>query len=130
MVAAYANDNWSQPNLQPGREDLNLTLENVTVDTFVKNLQENISTETLDFDIQVLNGDSSKLSKKDFKHDVNVIFYGGDNSEQKMREFLLNARLYRGLFTLVIDDANIEANVATKRFIDGMGLKIYMKENY
>ena len=126
MVAAYANDNWSQPNLQPGREDLNLTLENVTVDTFVKNLQENISTETLDFDIQVLNGDSSKLSKKDFKHDVNVIFYDGDNSEQKMREFFLNMIDFtEDVFTLVIDDANIEENVAiTKRFIDAMGFKV------
>ena len=27
MVAAYANDNWSQPDLQPAREDLELTLE-------------------------------------------------------------------------------------------------------
>ena len=59
MVAAYANDDWSQPDLQPAREDLELTLENVTVDTFVQNLQENITTESLDFDIQVLNGDSS-----------------------------------------------------------------------
>ena len=29
------------------------------------------------------------------------------------------------VFTLVIDDANVEQNVAiTKRFIDGMGLKV------
>ena len=126
MVAAYANDNWSQPNLQPAREDINLTVENVTVDTFVKNLQENITTETLDFDIQVLNGDSSKLGKKDFPHDVNVIFYDGDNSEQKMREFFLNMIDFtENVFTLVVDDANIEENVAiTKRFIDAMGLKI------
>ena len=127
MVAAYANDNWSQPQLQPKlREDLNLNLKNVTVDTFVKNLQENITTDSLDFDIQVLNGDSSKLGKKDFKHDVNVIFYDGDNSEHKMREFFLNMLDFtEDVFTLVIDDANIEENVAiTKRFIDAMGLKI------
>ena len=74
MVAAYANDDWSQPNLQPAREDINLALEDVTVDTFVQNLQENITTDSLDFDIQVLNGDSSKLGKKDFTHDVNIIF--------------------------------------------------------
>ena len=126
MVAAYANDNWSQPNLQPAREDLDLSLQNVTVDTFVKNLQENITTDSLDFDIQVLNGDSSKLGKKDFKHDVNVIFYDGDNSEQKMREFFLNMIDFtEDVFTLVIDDANIEENVAiTKRFIDAMGFKV------
>tara|TARA_B100000214_G_C23798388_1_gene549171 strand:+ start:67 stop:792 length:726 start_codon:yes stop_codon:yes gene_type:complete len=126
MVAAYANDNWSQPNLQPAREDIDLALENVTVDTFVKNLQENITTESLDFDIQVLKGDSSGLSKKDFKHDVNVIFYDGDNSEQKMREFFLNMLDFtEDVFTLVIDDANIEENVAiTKRFVDAMGLKV------
>ena len=126
MVAAYANDNWSQPNLQPAKEGLDLSLQNVTVDTFVKNLQENITTDSLDFDIQVLKGDSSGLSKKDFKHDVNIIFYDGDNSEHKMREFFLNMLDFtEDVFTLVIDDANIEENVAiTKRFIDAMGLKI------
>ena len=56
MVAAYANDDWSQPDLQPAREDLELTLENVTVDTFVqKPTKKTITTESLDFDIQVLN---------------------------------------------------------------------------
>ena len=126
MVAAYANDNWSQPNLQPAREDINLLLEDVTVDTFVQNLQENITTDSLDFDIQVLNGDSSKLSKKDFTHNVNIIFYDGDNSEHKMREFFINMIDFtEDVFTLVVDDANIEENVAiTKRFIDAMGLKI------
>ena len=126
MVAAYANDNWSQPDLQPAREDLSISLENVTVDTFVENLQENITTESLDFDIQVLNGDSSKLGKKDFKHDVNIIFYDGDNSEQKMREFFLNMLDFtEDIFTLVVDDANVEENVAiTKRFIEAMNLKV------
>ena len=126
MVAAYANDNWSQSNLQPAREDFNLSLQNVTVDTFVKNLQENITTDSLDFDIQVLKGDSSGLGKKDFKHDVNIIFYDGDNSEHKMREFFINMLDFtEDVFTLVIDDANIQKNVAiTKRFIDAMGLKI------
>ena len=126
MVAAYANDNWSQPNLQPAREDITLSLENVTVDTFVKNLQENITTETLDFDIQVLNGDSSQLGKKDFKHDVNVIFYDGDNDQMKMVEFFTNMLTFtQDVFTLVIDDANIEKNVeVTKQFLDYNGLKI------
>jgi len=80
----------------------------------------------LDFDIQVLRGDSSGLGKKDFKHDVNVIFYDGDNSEQKMREFFVNMLDFtEDVFTLVVDDANIEENVAiTKRFIDAIGLKI------
>ena len=126
MVAAYANDDWSQPNLQPAREDINLALSDVTVDTFVQNLQENITTDSLDFDIQILKGDSSGLGKKDFKHDVNIIFYDGDNSEQKMREFFLNMIDFtEDVFTLVVDDANIEQNVAiTKRFIDAMGLKV------
>ena len=126
MVAAYANDNWSQPDLQPYREDITLALENVTVNTFVKNLQENITTETLDFDIEVLNGDSSSLGKKDFKQDVNIIFYDGDNSERKMREFFLNMMTFtQDVFTLVVDDANIEENVSiTKRFIDESGLKV------
>ena len=126
MVAAYANDNWSQPNLQPAREDLDLSLQNVTVDTFVKNLQENITTDSLDFDIQVLNGDSSKLGKKDFKHDVNIIFYDGDNSEKKMLEFFRNMLEYTAkVFTLVIDDANIEENVKiTKTWVEEHGIKI------
>ena len=126
MVAAYANDNWSQPNLQPAREDLELVLENVTVDTFVENLQDNVTTETLDFDIQVLNGDSSKLGKKDFKHDVNIIFYDGDNSEETMKQFFVNMMDFtEDIFTLVVDDANIQQNVViTKNFIDAFGLKI------
>ena len=126
MVAAYANDNWSQPNLQPAREDLELVLENVTVDTFVENLQDNVTTETLDFDIQVLNGDSSKLGKKDFKHDVNIIFYDGDNSEETMKQFFVNMIDFtEDIFTLVVDDANIQQNVViTKNFIDAFGLKI------
>ena len=126
MVAAYANYNWSQHNLQPAKECLDLSLQNVTVDTFVKNLQENITTDSLDFDIQVLKGDSSGLSKKDFKHDVNIIVYDGDNSEHKMREFFINMIDFtEDVFTLVVDDANIQENIAiTKRFIDAMGLKI------
>ncbi len=126
MVGAYANDNWSQPNLQPAREDIKLGLEDVTVSTFVKNLQTNITTDTLDFDIQVLNGDSSNLSKNDFKHDVNIIFYDGDNAEHKMREFFFNMLNFtQDVFTLIIDDANIENNVAiTKRFVEASKLKI------
>ena len=73
-----------------------------------------------------MKGDSSGLSKKDFKHDVNIIFYDGDNSEHKMREFFINMIDFtEDVFTLVVDDANIEENIAiTKRFIDAMGLKI------
>ena len=63
---------------------------------------------------------------------VNIIFYDGDNSEHKMREFFINMLDFtEDVFTLVIDDANIEANVAvTKRFIDGMGLKIQLDWSY
>ena len=126
MVAAYANDNWSQPNLQPAREDISLDLEEVTVDTFVQNLQENITTDSLDFDIKVLNGDSSQLGKKDFEQDVNIIFYDGDNSEKKMKEFFVNMIDFtENVFTLVVDDANIENNVRiTKRYIEDLGLKV------
>ena len=61
-----------------------------------------------------------------YKRQVNIIFYDGDNSEKKMREFFLNMIDFtEDVFTLVVDDANIEENVATtKRFIDAMGLKI------
>ena len=126
MVAAYANDNWSQPNLQPARDDMDLTLENVTVDTFVKNLQENITTDSLDFDIKILNGDSSQLGKKDFEQDVNVIFYDGDNDQLKMIEFYTQMLTFtQDVFTLVVDDANVEKNVeVTKQFIEYNGLKV------
>ena len=126
MVAAYANDDWSQPNLQPAREELTIPLADVTVDTFVDNLQHNVQTDNLNFDIQVLKGDSSGLSKKDFKHDVNIIFYDGDNSEHKMREFFLNMLTFTAdVFTLVIDDANIQQNVeVTKRFVESNKLKV------
>ena len=126
MVAAYANDNWSQPNLQPAREDMDLALENVTVDTFVKNLQENITTDSLDFDIKVLNGDSSQLGKKDFEQDVNIIFYDGDNDQLKMIEFYTQMLTFtQDIFTLVVDDANVEKNVEiTKQFIEYNGLKV------
>ena len=126
MVAAYANDNWSQPNLQPARDDMDLALENVTVDTFVKNLQENITTDSLDFDIKVLNGDSSQLGKKDFEQDVIVIFYDGDNDQLKMIEFYTQMLTFtQDVFTLVVDDANVEKNVeVTKQFIEYNGLKV------
>ena len=126
MVAAYANDNWSQPNLQPAREGIEVPLYDVNVNTFVQNLQENITTDSLEFDVQVLNGDSSKLGKKDFKHDVNIIFYDGDNSEKKMLEFFRNMLEYTAnVFTLVIDDANIEDNVRiTKTWVEEHGIKI------
>ena len=126
MVAAYANDDWSQPNLQPAREGLEVPLYDVDVNTFVQNLQENITTDSLEFDVQVLKGDSSQLGKKDFKHDVNIIFYDGDNSEKKMLEFFRNMLEYTAkVFTLVIDDANIEENVKiTKTWVKEHGIKI------
>ena len=64
--------------------------------------------------------------KKDFKHDVNIIFYDGDNSEHKMREFFLNMLTFTAdVFTLVIDDANIQQNVeVTKRFVESNKLKV------
>ena len=126
MVAAYANDNWSEPNLQPARKDITLPLEDVTVNTFVKNLQTNVTTDTLDFDIQVLNGDSSQLGKKDFKEDVNIIFYDGDNAEHKMIEFFNNMLGFtENVFTLVVDDANVEQNVAiTKDWVENQKLNI------
>ena len=129
MVAAYANDNWSQPNLQPARDDMDLALENVTVDTFVKNLQENITTDSLDFDIKVLNGDSSQLGKKDFEQDVNVIFYDGDNDQLKMIEFYTQMLTFtQDVFTLVVDDANVEKNVeVTKQFLEYNGLKVLLE---
>ena len=126
MVAAYANDNWSQPNLQPAREDIELPIHDVTVDTFVDNLQHNVATDSLDFDIQVLKGDSSQLGKKDFKHDVNIIFYDGDNAEHKMVEFFNQMLIFTDkVFTLVIDDANVEQNVAiTKGWVEKQQLRV------
>ena len=126
MVAAYANDNWSQPNLQPARKDIELPIHDVTVDTFVDNLQHNVATDSLDFDIQVLKGDSSQLGKKDFKHDVNIIFYDGDNTEHKMVEFFNQMLIFTDkVFTLVIDDANVEQNVAiTKGWVEKQQLRV------
>ena len=127
MEAAYANDNWSQPNLKPARQDIDFPLDEVTVDTFVENLQQNVTTETLDFDIQVLNGDSSQLDKKDFAdHDVNIIFYDGDNSKRKMVEFFEGMKNFtQDVFTLVIDDANIEDNVRiTKEWIESQNYNL------
>ena len=127
MEAAYANDNWSQPNLKPARQDIDFPLDEVTVDTFVENLQQNVTTETLDFDIQVLNGDSSQLDKKDFaEHDVNIIFYDGDNSKRKMVEFFEGMKNFtQDVFTLVIDDANIEDNVRiTKEWIESQNYNL------
>ena len=66
------------------------------------------------------------MGKKDFKHDVNIIFYDGDNSEKKMKEFFVNMIDFtEDVFTLVVDDANIENNVRiTKRYIEDLGLKV------
>tara|TARA_Y100000004_G_scaffold194687_1_gene259862 strand:+ start:2956 stop:4650 length:1695 start_codon:yes stop_codon:yes gene_type:complete len=122
MVAAYANDNWSQPDLQPGRDDISLDLSDVTMDVFVSNLERFAQ----NIDVSVIPGDSSNLSADDFDHKVNIIFYDGDNNEDKMNEFFSKIDSYTDdVFTLIIDDANIQSNVeVTKNFINATGWKI------
>ena len=122
MVAAYANDNWSQPNLRPGRDDISLDLSDVTMDVFVSNLERFAQ----NIDVSVIPGDSSNLSVDDFDHKVNIIFYDGDNNEDKMNEFFSKIDSYTDdVFTLIIDDANIQSNVeVTKNFINATGWKI------
>ena len=122
MVAAYANDNWSQPDLQPGRNDISLDLSDVTMDVFVSNLERFAQ----NIDVSVIPGDSSNLSVDDFDHKVNIIFYDGDNNEDKMNEFFSKIDSYTDdVFTLIIDDANIQSNVeVTKNFINATGWKI------
>ena len=122
MVAAYANDNWSQPNLRPGRDDISLDLSDVTMDVFVSNLERFAQ----NIDVSVIPGDSSNLSVDDFDHKVNIIFYDGDNNEDKMNEFFSKINSYTDdVFTLIIDDANIQSNVeVTKNFINATGWKI------
>ena len=68
---------------------------------------------------------TSQLGKKDFKHDVNIIFYDGDNAEHKMIEFFNQMLTFtEDVFTLVIDDANVEQNVAiTKGWVEKQQLK-------
>ena len=122
MVAAYANDNWSQPDLQPGRDDISLDLSDVTMDVFVSNVERFAQ----NIDVSVIPGDSSNLSVDDFDHKVNIIFYDGDNNEDKMNEFFSKIDSYTDdVFTLIIDDANIQSNVeVTKNFINATGWKI------
>ena len=122
MVAAYANDNWSQPDLQPGRDDISLDLSAVTMDVFVSNVERFAQ----NIDVSVIPGDSSNLSVDDFDHKVNIIFYDGDNNEDKMNEFFSKIDSYTDdVFTLIIDDANIQSNVeVTKNFINATGWKI------
>ena len=122
MVAAYANDNWSQPDLQPGRDDISLDLSDVTMDVFVSNVERFAQ----NIDVSVIPGDSSNLSADDFDHKVNIIFYDGDNNEDKMNEFFSKIDSYTDdVFTLIIDDANIQSNVeVTKNFINATGWKI------
>ena len=67
-----------------------------------------------------------QLGKKDFKHDVNIIFYDGDNTEHKMVEFFNQMLIFTDkVFTLVIDDANVEQNVAiTKGWVEKQQLRV------
>ena len=123
MVAAYANDNWTQPNLQPEREDLDLDVTG-DMETFISNV-ERVSSN-LDFDISVLDGDAQSLDASNFQHKVNVIFYDGDNDPSVMFQFFNNMDQYTDdVFTLIIDDANMESNVkVTKEFVESKDWKI------
>ena len=123
MVAAYANDNWTQPNLKPEREDLEFDVTG-DMETFISNV-ERVSSN-LDFDISVLDGDAQSLDASNFQHKVNVIFYDGDNNPSVMFQFFNNMDQYTdNVFTLIIDDANMESNVqVTKEFVESKDWKI------
>ena len=123
MVAAYANDNWTQPNLKPEREDLEFDVTG-DMETFISNV-ERVSSN-LDFDISVLDGDAQSLDASNFQHKVNVIFYDGDNNPSVMFQFFNNMDQYTDdVFTLIIDDANMESNVkVTKEFVESKDWKI------
>jgi len=123
MVAAYANDNWSEPNLQPAREDLQIEVTG-DMDTFVSNV-ERVSSN-LNFDISILNGDAESLDQSNFEHKVNVIFYDGDNDPSAMWRFYERMELFTDdVFTLIVDDANVEQVVkTTKDFVDSKSWKL------
>ena len=71
MVAAYANDTWSQPDLKPEREDIDIDITG-DMETFITNV-ERVSAN-LDFDISILEGGCETLNASNFSHKVNVIF--------------------------------------------------------
>jgi len=123
MVAAYANDNWSEPNLQPAREDLEIEVTG-DMDTFVSNV-ERVSSN-LDFDISILDGDAESLDQSNFQHKINVIFYDGDNDPSAMWRFYERMELFTdNVFTLIVDDANIEQVVkTTKDFVNSKSWKL------
>jgi hypothetical protein len=123
MVAAYANDTWQEPELQPEREDLNIDVVG-DMDTFISNVEK--VSENLDFDISVLKGECEGLNKDNFQHKVNIIFYDGDNDPTVMWRFFNTIDAYTDdVFTLIIDDANSELNVkTTKEFVNQTGWNI------
>ena len=123
MVAAYANDTWQEPELQPEREDLSIDVVG-DMDTFISNVEK--VSENLDFDISVLKGECEGLNKDNFQHKVNIIFYDGDNDPTVMWRFFNTIDAYTDdVFTLIIDDANSELNVkTTKEFVNQTGWNI------
>ena len=123
MVAAYANDTWQEPELQPEREDLNIDVVG-DMDTFISNVEK--VSENLDFDISVLKGECEGLNKDNFQHKVNIIFYDGDNDPTVMWRFFNTIDAYTDdVFTLIIDDANSELNVkTTKEFVNQTGWNV------
>ena len=123
MVAAYANDTWQEPELQPEREDLNIDVVG-DMGTFISNVEK--VSENLDFDISVLKGECEGLNKDNFQHKVNIIFYDGDNDPTVMWRFFNTIDAYTDdVFTLIIDDANSELNVkTTKEFVNQTGWNI------
>jgi hypothetical protein len=123
MVAAYANDTWSQPDLKPEREDIDIDITG-DMETFITNV-ERVSAN-LDFDISILEGECETLNASNFSHKVNVIFYDGDNDPSVMWKFFDTMDQYTDdVFTLIIDDANSELNVkTTKEFVDQTGWNV------
>ena len=123
MVAAYANDTWQEPELQPEREDLNIDVVG-DMDTFISNVEK--VSENLDFDISILKGECEGLNRDNFQHKVNIIFYDGDNDPTVMWRFFNTIDAYTDdVFTLIIDDANSELNVkTTKEFVNQTGWNV------
>ena len=123
MVAAYANDTWQEPELQPEREDLNIDVVG-DMDTFISNVEK--VSENLDFDISILKAECEGLNRDNFQHTVNIIFYDGDNDPTVMWRFFNTIDAYTDdVFTLIIDDANSELNVkTTKEFVNQTGWNV------
>ena len=94
------------------------------MDTFVSNV-ERVSSN-LDFDISILDGDAESLDQSNFQHKINVIFYDGDNDPSAMWRFYERMELFTdNVFTLIMDDANIEQVVkTTKDFVTSKSWKL------